>query len=266
MAKEDAMRKVTTLGLVFTASLAFPLTAMADDTLSGSCATTLQGARANGLVLDAGAALNLPGKLTIALDSQSAARQDGKPLLSLPVGDAVRALGAGNSPQVRGLCTSAQNAVNAVGDTTQSALGGKQQPKPDKPAPVPHEPGKPDPKPSDPATGTTTTPATEINPVVPIDGGGPGAVAVPGFFLNPYPLPANFSAGAPVIAPSVPPGKAPSLRVDDDTPVVVADRAGTAQALVAPQAPARLPLLLAVLAVSVVAAGLLRAWMYRKTS
>ncbi|SDX30098.1 hypothetical protein SAMN05421504_102960 [Amycolatopsis xylanica] len=256
--------RFTALGLVFSASLAFPLTAAADETLSGSCATTLQGARANGLVLDAGAPLNLPGKLTIALDSQATARQE-QALLSLPVGDTVRALGIGNSPQVRGLCTGAQNAVNAVGDTTQGVLGGA-QPKPGKPgpapAPVPHEPGKPEPKPSDPGA---ETPSTEINPVVPIDGGGPGAVVIPGFFLNPYPLPADFSSAAPVIALDVPSGKAPSLSVDD-YPVVVADRSGTAQALVAPQAPARLPLLLAVLAVSVVAAGLLRAWMYRKTS
>lgn len=183
--------------------------------------------------------------------------------MSLPVGDTVRALGLGNSPQVRGLCTNAQNTVNAVGGTTQGVLGGAAaQPKPGKPASVPHEPGKPEPKPSDPAT---ETPSTELNPVVPIDGGGPGAVVIPGFFLNLYPLPADFSSAAPVIALSVPPGKAPSLSVDD-YPVVVADRSGTAQALVTPQAPARLPLLLAVLAVSVVAAGLLRAWMYRKTS
>jgi len=67
-----------------------------------------------------------------------------------------------------------------------------------------------------------------------------------------------------VIIPIVPPGQAPIVGEAGAPPVVVADRSGTAEALPASNAPARLPLLLAVLALAIVAAALIRTWLRRK--
>src|SRR5437764_14493944 len=89
-----------------TAALAPAPAASADrgPTLNGDCAATLQndpaGSANSGLLLDAGAPLNAPDRLTLGLDSTAKQTNGGNPLLSLPLGDTVRALGLGDAPVV----------------------------------------------------------------------------------------------------------------------------------------------------------------------
>jgi hypothetical protein len=251
-------RRFCVMGFAVAASatLAFPGSAFADDTLSGSCATTLEGARAQGLTLDLGAPLNIPGALTVGLDAQnSAARQEGAPLLSLPVGNVVRGLGVGKVPVVAEACNGVQSTVNAVGNTTQGLLGGNQ---PENPGQPPTEPGTP---PTNPGTPPTNPggPGNEIGPVVTGPNGDLDAIS--GVFISAAFVPGGL--GAPVIIPIVPPGQAPIVGEAGAPPVVVADRSGTAEALPASNTPARLPLLLAVLALAIVAAALIRTWLRR---
>jgi hypothetical protein len=242
------------------ATLAFPGSASADDTVSGSCATTLEGARAMGLTLDLGAPLTMPGRLTVGLDSQHAGvRQESAPLLSLPVGDAVRGLGVGKVPVVTEACTGVQNTVNAVGDTTQKLLGGNRPGSPGRPPTGPGAPGGP-PNPVTPPA--KPVPGNEVGPVVTGPNGSLDAIS--GVFINAAFAPGGL--GAPVIIPIVPPGQAPIVGEAGAPPVVIADRSGTAEALPASSAPARLPLLLAVLALALVAAALIRTWLRRNPS
>jgi hypothetical protein len=249
------VRRLCVLGFALAASaaLAFPGSATADQTLSGDCATTLQGAGSQGLILDLGAPVNAPGKLIVGLDSQGAG------LLSVPAGDTVRTLGVRDLPAVNSVCTAVQGAVNTVGGTTQGLLGGK----PATPSP-PHEPGNPVPRPTDPEAPLAPNPGNQTGPDGFVGGVGLlGGDAISGVLINAAFLPGSL--GAPVIIPIVPPGQAPSLGENSVPPLVIADRAGTTQALLASNAPpARLPLLLAVLALAVVAAALVRTWLHRK--
>jgi hypothetical protein len=263
MGKNVSRLCVVGFALAGTAALSFPGSAAADDTLSGDCATTLQGARSQGLALDLGAPLNLPGQLTVGLDSQAGGtRQDGKaPLLSLPVGDTLRTLGVGDLPAVNGVCTTAQGVVNGVGETTQNLLGGGGRPNP--PGTPGTPPGNPVP-PTGPGAPPSPGPGGSTSPVT----GGPGVLgagdSIAGVFINGAFIPGGL--GAPVIIPIQPPAQAPNAGGDGVVvpPVVIADRSGTAQALPAAEnAPARLPLLLAVLALAVVAAALIRTWLRR---
>src|SRR5437763_201815 len=79
--------------LAVTASLALAPAASADPspTLNGDCAATLQNDPArsanSGLLLDAGAPLNAPDRLTLGLDSTAKQTNGGNPLLSLPPGE-----------------------------------------------------------------------------------------------------------------------------------------------------------------------------------
>jgi hypothetical protein len=226
-----------------------PATASADETLSGSCSTTLQGARSDGLVLDLGAPLNLPGKLTVGLDSASAARQDSTaPALSLPVGDTVRALGVGGVPLVGGACAGAQSLVNGVGDTTQKLLGGGKSTTP----PTNPGPGKP-------------TPPTSPGGSSPAPGGSddvfPAGDTVLGSITGAL-LPATLTTAGPLVVGLAAP--APGLVKVDPAPAVISDKSGSAQALPLANAPERLPLILAVLLLAVVAAALIRTWLRRK--
>lgn len=247
-------RRIGLFGFLLAASaaLVFPAAASADETLSGDCSTTLQGARSEGLVLDLGAPLNLAGKLTIGLDSASGARDAG-PALSLPVGDTVRALGVGGLPLVEGACTAVQGTVNGVGGVTQKLLGGKDTPTPPT-KPGPTAPGNPAPpaNPGQPAPGT---------PVA-----GTGADFVLKQFTGAEFVPTSLTTAGPLVVGLTAPGKAPLVVKQDQAPVIIADRAGDTRALPASNAPARLPLILAVLLLAVVAAALLRTWMRRTTA
>jgi hypothetical protein len=245
-------RCVLGFAVAASAAVAFSGSAAADQTLSGDCATTLRGARSPRLILDLGAPLNAPGKLTVGLDSQDSG------LLSLPVGDVVRTLGVGELPAINGVCTTVQGTVNTVGDTTQGLLGGK----PVTPTP-PQKPGNSDSKPTGPGAPLAPNPGHQTGPGLVGGIGLPGADASSGISINTTLTPGGL--GTPVIIPIVPPDQASSVGEIGVPPVVIADRSGTAQALPASNTPpARLPLLLAVLALTLVATVLVRTWLRRK--
>ncbi|MFI6300682.1 hypothetical protein ACIBCH_02300 [Amycolatopsis thailandensis] len=253
--------RITALGfaLSVSAGLAFPTFAMAAEpnpTLSGKCASTLQNERtADALVLDAGAPLNSPEALTVGLDSKAKTAQGRKPLLSLPVGDLVKATGltdnAVGDVVAKGVCPTAQGAVNAVGNLTQDVADDLPIPPGPGPGPGPG-PQPPNPQPQPPKPGTE----------LPVESGpgsstGIGGDSIAGVISNAALLPGNF-VQAPVITEIIP-GEVPPPTVDEkDT--------GNAQAVQAPVTPAKLPLLLAVLALAVVAAALVRAWLRGKTA
>ncbi|MEU8412416.1 MULTISPECIES: hypothetical protein [Amycolatopsis] len=247
--------------LSVTAGLAFPMTATAAEepspTLSGDCGSTLQnGKSGNGLTADVGAPLGSSEVLTVGLDSKAKTAEGRKPLLSLPVGDLVKTTGltdnAAGDLVAQGVCTPAQGAVNAVGNLTQGVadeLPVPEVPKPPKPEPPKPEPPKPGP-------GQPGGPGSEL-PVETAPGSstGIGGDSIAGLISNAALLPGSF-VQAPVITEIIP-GEVPPPTVDEkDT--------GNAQAVQAPVAPAKLPLLLAVLALAVVAAALVRAWLRGK--
>ncbi|MFF0144369.1 hypothetical protein ATK36_3455 [Amycolatopsis sulphurea] len=269
--------RATSLGIalaipVLSAVLAFPGTAQAGPsaTLNGTCDATLQnGKGGNGLSLDAGAPLNAPNRLTVGLDSKAKQADGKRPLLTVPVGDLARGLGVDDVPVadrlVANACPAAQAAANDLGNTTQSLLGaakrtppgGQPQPQPQpRPQPDPPGPGTNPGQPGQPGQPGAAVPAPggRLNPV-PI--GGPDDLAsISGVFTGAAMLPANL-AQAPMVTRIVP-GQLPSGSVP---PTVDEKKSGSAQALPAANLPERLPLLLAVLALAVVAAALVRAWL-----
>ncbi|HET6289175.1 MAG TPA: hypothetical protein VFG15_20810 [Amycolatopsis sp.] len=267
--------------LSVTAGLAFPMTATAAEephpTLSGECDATLQnGKSGNGLVLDAAAPLGSPEALTVGLDSKAKTAEGRKPLLSLPVGDLVKATGLTDNAvgdlAAQGVCQPAKGAVNAVGNLTQGVADElplpevpepprpePPNPQPPNPNPEPPQPEPPKPEPPKPGPGQPGGP----DRVLPVETGpgsstGIGGDSIAGVISNAALLPGSF-VQAPVITQIVPgvPGEVPPPTVDEED-------TGNAQAMPAPVAPARLPLLLAVLALAVVAAGLVRAWLRGK--
>ncbi|MEC3974682.1 hypothetical protein [Amycolatopsis sp. H20-H5] len=263
--------RITVFGfaMAVSAAVAFPMTAMAADspspTLSGDCDATLQnGKTGDGLTLDAGAPLNAPNRLTVGLDSKAKSSRDGRsPLLTLPVGDVVRGLGVGEVPVVgdaaaNTVCPAAQSVVNGVGNGTQGLLQPIVKPPVVVPPNDPTEPPIPIP-PNPPKPGE---PGNQIDPVVTGPGGsaGSGGDALSGIFTGNALLPANF-VQAPVITTVIPGQTVP---LDGQVPTVDEQKSGSAQALPAAMTPAKLPLLLAVLALAVVAAALVRVWLRRK--
>lgn len=253
--------RITAWGFAISVSagLAFPMNATAAEepspTLSGQCGPTLQnGKSGNGLVLDVGAPLNSPEALTVGLDSKAKTAEGRNPLLSLPVGDIVKGLGVGEAPVVgdlvaQGVCPSAQAAANAVGNLTQGTIGGLPGGGPILPPTKPPTPPTPPTPPVDPAPGNELPVVTD-----PGSSTGIGGDSISGVISNAALLPGNF-VQAPVITEIIP-GQVP--------PTVDEKDSGNAQAIPAPVTPAKLPLLLAVLALAVVAAALVRAWLRRK--
>ena len=255
--------RITALGftLATTAALAAPGVASADPspTLGGDCAATLQNGQARdaktGLLLDAGAPLNAPDRLTVGLDSSARNTNGSAPLLTLPVGDTVRTLGIGEVPVVgdataKAVCPVAQNTVNGVGNLTQGVTG--QLP----PLPLPPAPPAPNPpQPNPPVPPGRTPPGDSTGPVQTGAGGAglPGD-AISGIFTNAALLPGSL-VQAPVIAQIIP---------GEQVPTVDEQKSGTAEALPGVTPPAKLPMLLAVLALAIVAAALVRAWIRRK--
>jgi hypothetical protein len=255
--------RITALGftLATTAALAAPGVASADPspTLGGDCAATLQNGQARdaktGLLLDAGAPLNAPDRLTVGLDSSARNTNGSAPLLTLPVGDTVRALGIGEVPVVgdataKAVCPVAQNTVNGVGNLTQGVTG--QLP----PLPLPPAPPGPNPPPPNPPVPPGQTPPGDSTGPVQTGAGGAGLPgdAISGIFTNAALLPGSL-VQAPVIAQIIP---------GEQVPTVDEQKSGTAEALPGVTPPAKLPMLLAVLALAIVAAALVRAWIRRK--
>ncbi|GAB3139851.1 hypothetical protein GCM10027258_19620 [Amycolatopsis stemonae] len=257
------LARITALGFTFAASaaLALPGVASADPspTLGGDCSATLQNGQARdaktGLLLDAGAPLNAPNRLTVGLDSSAKNTNGSAPLLTLPVGDTVRALGVGEVPVVgdaaaKAVCPAAQGVVNTVGNVTQGAAG-ELPPLPLPPGPNPPQPNPPTP----PAPPGQNPPGDSTGPVT----SGPGGAGLPGdaisgIFTNAALLPASL-VQAPVVAQIIP---------GEQVPTVDEQKSGTAEALPGVTPPAKLPMLLAVLALAIVAAALVRAWIRRK--
>ncbi len=266
--------RITALGFTLAASAAFAApgvaSAASSPTLGGDCAATLQNGQArsgpNGLLLDAGAPLNSPDRLTVGLDSSSKNTNGSAPLLTLPVGDTVRALGLGDVPVVgdvaaKAVCPVAQGTVNAVGNTTQSILqdvGVPQLPVPPG-TPPPTTPPQQPPPPTTPPGQTPpgpTPPGDSLGPV--LTGSGAGGASLPGdaisgVFTNAALLPGSL-VQVPVIAQIIP---------GEQVPTVDEQKSGSAVALPGVTPPAKLPMLLAVLALAIVAAALVRAWIRR---
>lgn len=256
--------RITALGFTVAASaaLALPGVASADPspTLGGDCSATLQNGQARdaktGLLLDAGAPLNAPDRLTVGLDSSSRNTNGSAPLLTLPVGDTVRALGVGDVPLVgdaaaKAVCPTAQGVVNTVGNVTQG-VASQLPPPPGQTPPGQTPPGQTPPGQTPPGQ---TPPGNSTGPVT----SGPGAAGLPGdaisgIFTNASLLPGSL-VQAPVIAQIIP---------GQEVPTVDQQKSGTAEALPGVTPPAKLPMLLAVLALAVVAAALVRAWIRRK--
>jgi hypothetical protein len=223
------------------------------------------GMAATGLTVDAGAALTVPGVLTLGLDAEPAkapANVDKAPLLAVPLGDAMKTLGLGNTPVAGDLvaqtvCPAVQDAANVAGNTTQTVLKvAEAVVQPVKfPGHAPRVPGVP------PASPPVTPGAgDQIGPIQTVPGSSTSGVdATSGIFIGGTLLPGNVAA--PEVIPVFPPGQTLGA---DGVPPTVANRAGTVQALPASPSPARLPLLLAVLALAVVAAALVRTWIHRE--
>ncbi|SFW54152.1 hypothetical protein [Amycolatopsis australiensis] len=262
--------RITALGFTFAASaaLVLPGVASADPspTLGGDCSATLQKGQARdaktGLVLDAGAPLNAPNRLTVGLDSSARNTNGSAPLLTLPVGDTVKALGVGDVPVVgdtaaKTVCPAAQGVVNTVGDVTQG-VAGDLPPLPLPPLPGPNPPAPPAPPaphPPGPTPPGQNPPGDSTGPVTtgPGNAGLPGD-AISGIFTNAAMVPGTL-VQAPVIAQIIP---------GQQVPTVDEQKSGTAEALPGVTPPAKLPMLLAVLALAIVAAALVRAWIRRK--
>ncbi|MBB1156016.1 MULTISPECIES: hypothetical protein [Amycolatopsis] len=266
--------RMTALGValaapLLSAVLTFPATASADPnpTVSGDCESTLQnGKNGTGLALDAGAPLNAPNRVTVGLDSKAKQADGNNTLLTLPVGDTVRTLGVGEVPVVgetaaKDTCPMVQAAANGVGNATQGLVGGLPGTPLPTPPPTP-KPPNPTPNPPSPAPGPggpgQPVPGGDTLGPVTSGGGLSGLDSVSGIFTGAAMLPASF-VQAPIVTQVVP-GQLPQ----DQVPTVDAKKSGTAEALPAANPPARLPLLIAVLALAMVAAALVRAWLRRK--
>jgi hypothetical protein len=182
----------------------------------------------------------------------------------LPGGDLVRTLGVGKAPvdgdlATSTVCPAVQGTGTGVGDATQGLIKGAQ---PFVPVTPPSNPPQAPGVPPAPQPGTPS-PGNQIGPIQTVPGDSmPGSNAIAGIFIGGALLPGNLAA--PVIIPIVPPGQGSNAGQDGGGPPVIADRAGTAHALPASSLQARLPLLLAVLLLAVVAAALRRSWIRRK--
>ncbi|WP_205660750.1 hypothetical protein [Amycolatopsis vastitatis] len=263
--------RIAALGFTIAASVTLaPGVASADTnpTLGGDCQATLQNSAARtgstGLLLDAGAPLNAPNQLTIGLDSSSRNTNGSAPLLTLPLGDTVKALGVGEVPVVgdvaaQGVCPAAQGTVNAVGDLTQGVAAGLPPlplpPGPNPPQPAPPQPVPPVPPGPNPPHPAPNPPGGSTGPIVT----GPGNAGLPGdsisgIFTHAALIPGSL-VQVPVIAQVIP---------GQQIPTVDEQKSGTAEALPGVTPPAKLPMLLAVLALAIVAAALVRAWIRRK--
>ncbi|MET7990440.1 hypothetical protein ABZU76_05975 [Amycolatopsis sp. NPDC005232] len=274
--------RITTLGIavalpVLSAALALPATASADTspTLDGDCSATLQnGKTGKGLSLDAGAPLNAPNRLTVGLDSKAKQADGSNPLFTLPVGDVVRTLGVGEVPAVgdaaaNGVCPLAQNTANSVGNATGSLVGGVTAPvvippgdnPPGDNPPGDNPPGDTPPGQTPPGSTPPGAPGSSLDPVITGSGDLSGLDSIAGIFTNAAMLPSGLVQAPPVITQVIP-GQLPA----DQVPTVDAKKSGTAEALPAVTPPAKLPMLIAVLALAIVAAALVRAWLRRKTA
>ncbi|GHF11126.1 hypothetical protein GCM10017786_51040 [Amycolatopsis deserti] len=251
---------VLALSATLTAPAAFA--EEADPALAGSCDATLRDEPGKALTLDAGAPLDQPGVLTVGTGSESAPTGPDQrgPLLPLPVADLAKALNLGDAPVVgdlatEQLCPGVQGTVNTLSAATQSLVSGKPL---DPPSTGDPSPGEPQPGEQTPAPGTPGTPAPGAT-------GGivPASFVTGGFLIGSGIIPSTTPLSA-LIQPGVVPPAAPALVPPAGTePPLVTQNSGTAEAMPSSSVPDRLPLIIAVFALAIVAAALTRAWMRR---
>jgi hypothetical protein len=232
----------------------------ADPMIAGSCDATLRNEPGQALTVDTGAPVNAPGVLTVGTGTDSAPVGPAQtpPLLSVPLADAARTLGVGNLPVVGPavtdmVCPGVQNTANALSAATQSLVSGQdKQPAPPSSTPpaAPKPPAEPSPvpvapsAPAGPATGLQFI-SYPVNLTPPVAAG----------FLTPV-TQAAIAPAAPALTP--PTGTAPTVAGPDNV--------GSAQAMPASSAtPAKLPLLLAAVALALAGAALAHTWLRRTT-
>ncbi|MFI6029109.1 hypothetical protein [Amycolatopsis magusensis] len=261
------------------ASMALPGTAGAaegaDPVLVGKCAATLKAENGKPLTVDLGALANAPGLLDLGLGSNSpGGNGKHRPLLSLPVKEALDGLGISRTglvvDSVGAICDTAKATINAVGATTQNLLGADET-EPGDPDPTPPDtpPGDEDPTPPGPTPPEDEAPLAEESPIQTDPGGGDviGGDAGSEIDSSVLPLGQALIGPAAMIGPVIPPGVTPPAAPDLGAPIppqVLAENSGTAEALPGATPPQRVPLLIAVLSVVVVAALLARTWLRRR--
>ncbi|NIH77720.1 hypothetical protein [Amycolatopsis viridis] len=232
--------------------------------LAGSCGATLRDEPGHALTVDAGAPLGQPGVVTVGTGTDSAPTGPDQrgPLLPLPVADLAKALRVGDAPVVGDLateqvCPAAQHTVNALSTVTQDLTSGEQ------PAPPA---GRPAPGGATPAPGTTAPGTPAPNTAAPnTPAPGPGAGTVPVSFVT-----GGFLAGAGITSPAAlsaltrtAPAAPEVLPPAGTEPPLVTQSSGAAEAMPAVPVPDRLPLIIAVFALAIVATALTRAWLRR---
>lgn len=208
-------------------------------------------------------------------ENRAAAEED-TPLVSAPVADTVKTLGVGDNPvgtmAARG-CDVVQDVGNAAGETTAGvlSLGGDNQEEP--PSDTPPGPNPPGDQPGGPGPGE---PAPGPGPAPEEPGAQPGTapttpgVGAPGSSDALYPggaiaYPPGLNATPPLTPPMIPPGGPPVQAPDlgtpgENQPDVRAQDSGTAEPMQAGADSNRLPSLLAIIALAVAVAALVRAW------
>lgn len=286
---------------VVACALALPATAHAaegpDPIIAGSCAATFDddaASVASPLTVDAGAAAEAPGVLTVGLGTESEGTNGHRdPLLAVPASDTLDALGVTSTPVVSdastGACEAAKPAGNGAGATVQhlvpiddvtapgpGAPAGGQPPgdeSPDNPTgETPDDETPSDGTPGDPDPGGAVDPIA-LGPGLSGFGefggfgasGGFGAVDVPSVLggsldaLGTITLPPTVLIDSPVRAPDLN-SPAPEGGSPDDQ----AKASGSAQAIPSGTLD-RLPLLLAVVALALVEAALSKTLHGRQT-
>ncbi|ASR38768.1 hypothetical protein BAY61_31450 [Prauserella marina] len=244
----------------------------AEPVVVGSCSRTLNGDDGKPLTLDIGSAVNAPGLLDVGLGADSGA------LLSLPVKETLKGLGISETGPVVDtagrLCDTVTDLANRAAAPVQRAIPEPNPvvpPRPEKPAPEEPPSEEPPPEPEEPAPGAPgqepAPPPPEVPPsTLPVPSERFAGIVPIGDFstLGPISVPPAVSI-PPFTPPAVPDLGGPDANRAPDT-VKHGNNPGTARALSLPDAPDRLPMLLAVLALVLVVAALARTWVRRRSA
>ena len=290
--RRPGVRRTGTTGFVLalSAALVFPGMATAapgpDPLIVNDCDATLKDEPGKPATLDVGAILEAPGILTVGLGNESEGTNGNeKPLVVVPVKEGVDGLGLSDTPVVRDVTGETCGVVKDAGNSTAMAVQ-EVLPGDDLLDSEPAEPTEPDPTEPAPEPGPEPTPPAPGDPEDPAPGEkdgfpgltGPGSIGggLGGNDANPFIPAGRFQALGPITVPPLaglpqvqPPVQGPDLNAPnaEKQPDVLAENSGTAEAIPASSPPERLPLLLAVLAVVIVAALLARTWIRaRKTA
>lgn len=225
----------------------------------GDCDATLAGADGEAITVDAGAVLDQAGTLDVGLGSTA---QSGS-LITLPVEDAVELLGADDAGALTEVaadgCETVKLALNSTAISTQSLLPGGDEP---------NQPGENTPEPGNPGDDPADNPGEEAD--------GDAGESVQGYTQEPAGprfSPVGYSMPMAGALPEVrlPPIEAmgtlpfgPSLGMDPRSPRGDQHNSGLAESLpLSTDRTTKVPYVLAVITLAVVAATLVRRWMIR---